>query len=129
MESLKTEGERRTAKLASLEVALAERDLRISELSTASKPKPGRVVLRPQPSRRIPRAAVKSDDLQRISGIGPVLAKKLRRIGFATFDQLAALSRTDLQALALKLGIAAERIRREGWISSARGEARARAEN
>jgi predicted flap endonuclease-1-like 5' DNA nuclease len=53
-----------------------------------------------------------------------VLEKKLRRLGISTFQQLASLSREELERVAERLGLSVERIRREGWISAARDELR-----
>jgi predicted flap endonuclease-1-like 5' DNA nuclease len=125
LESKQRESERGAAKLAGLQTQLAERDERLRTLKPVARSKTAEIALRPKAQQRSARATV-SDDLMRITGIGPVLAKKLRRVGIATFDQLAALTRPDLETLAEKLGIGVERIRREGWIASARTEARAR---
>jgi predicted flap endonuclease-1-like 5' DNA nuclease len=125
LESRRREIEKKNARIATLEDQLDERDSRIKALAPVSRAQAARVVLRPQPSKRpVPTSA--TDDLKRIAGIGPVLAKKLRRLGVASFDQLAALTRADIEMLAEKLGVAADRIRREGWISAARVEARSR---
>jgi predicted flap endonuclease-1-like 5' DNA nuclease len=74
----------------------------------------------------VTRDAAASDDLQRIAGIGPVLAKKLHRVGVTTFRQLAGLSRDDVDRVARALGLPAARIRRERWIAAARDELRAK---
>jgi predicted flap endonuclease-1-like 5' DNA nuclease len=116
---------RLNTRIATLEAQLAERDGRIKALTPVSHARSGRGTLRPQSAKQPVRSSA-SDDLKRIAGIGPVLAKKLRRLGVASFDQLATLTRTDIEALSEKLGVAAERIRREGWITSARVEVRAR---
>ncbi len=123
--SLLHESERRATRIASLEQSLNERNQRIRTLTPVSRSNSTRSAARALPVKR-PVGKQVSDDLKRIAGIGPVLAGKLKRLGVASFDQLAALTRSDLELLAEKLGIAAERIRREGWISSARVEARMR---
>ncbi len=123
--ALQHESEQLATRIAALEASLNERNHRIRTLTPVSRSNVARSAARAQPVRNAVGKQV-SDDLKRIAGIGPVLAGKLKRLGVASFDQLAALTRSDLELLAEKLGIAAERIRREGWISSARVEARMR---
>lgn len=57
------------------------------------------------------------DDLQRISGIGPTFAQRLREAGIVTYAQLARLSAEQLAAMA---GTTLERVRRNRWIEQAR---------
>lgn len=57
------------------------------------------------------------DDLERIRGIGPVLARKLDEIGVVSFRQLASWTDGDVARAAEKLGISAGRIR--PWIQAA----------
>ena len=58
------------------------------------------------------------DDLKRISGVGPVLEKKLNALGITTFAQVAAFTAEDIarvdEALSFK-----GRIDRENWLEQA----------
>lgn len=136
-ENAQRSGERLAERAAALESALEARDQRIKTLVPQPRPKDARPGGRPaaktglerrggqRPAQR-PAQRSAADDLRRIAGIGPVLAKKLQRLGVESFEQLAALTRTEIEALAKQLGIGAERIRREGWIASARVALRSR---
>ena len=59
-----------------------------------------------------------ADDLKKISGVGPVLEKKLNGLGITTYAQIAAFSAEDIakvdEALSFK-----GRIERDGWLSQA----------
>ncbi len=59
------------------------------------------------------------DDLSLLSGVGPVLEKKLREAGITTFKQIAELTPEQAKELdeTLKLG---GRIEREEWIAQAK---------
>jgi predicted flap endonuclease-1-like 5' DNA nuclease len=60
------------------------------------------------------------DDLRSIKGIGAVMADRLRDGGITSLRQVAAWSEDDIQAVADRLGIKAERIVREDWVGQAR---------
>ena len=60
------------------------------------------------------------DDLQEISGIGPAIETKLRKLGFGTFKKIAGLDRDGVDTLAEKLGVSASKIRRERWVTKAK---------
>jgi len=57
------------------------------------------------------------DDLERIRGIGPVFAARLRQAGITTFAQLAA---ADPEELAAIVNLPAERVVEDDWIGQAR---------
>jgi predicted flap endonuclease-1-like 5' DNA nuclease len=57
-----------------------------------------------------------------------VLEKKLNRLGLRTYRQIAALDKDEVEKLADRLGLTSERIRREGWIASAKSVLRANGE-
>jgi hypothetical protein len=60
------------------------------------------------------------DDLQRIRGIGPVLERLLHRAGVYRYAQIASWTREDIQAISDRLPGFHSRIRRDGWMASAR---------
>ncbi|MFK7901861.1 MAG: aquaporin [Nitratireductor sp.] len=59
-----------------------------------------------------------SDDLKLISGIGPVLEKRLNDFGVTKFSQVAAFSKSDIKTLDDALSFAG-RIDRDNWVGQA----------
>jgi predicted flap endonuclease-1-like 5' DNA nuclease len=64
--------------------------------------------------------SVQPDDLKKISGIGPVFADTLQKLGTRTFIQIARWKREDIAKIAKKLDTDPERIKRENWIAEAK---------
>ena len=60
------------------------------------------------------------DDLERISGIGPTLAKKLYEQGITSFKQIAELTEKQIEELEETIIKFPGRIRREDWINQAK---------
>ncbi len=60
-----------------------------------------------------------ADDLTKLSGVGPVLAKKLVEGGVTSFAQIAAWTDADVVEFDEKLSFKG-RIEREGWIEQAK---------
>ncbi len=67
------------------------------------------------------KAAAKSDgdDLTQISGVGPVIVKKLHALGVTTFAQIAAWSKDDIADMDDKLNFKG-RIDRDEWLKQAK---------
>jgi large subunit ribosomal protein L21 len=66
-----------------------------------------------------PAAAAKGDDLKRLSGVGPVMEKKLNALGVTTFAEIAAWSEDDIARI--EEGLKAKgRVAREDWIGQAK---------
>jgi predicted flap endonuclease-1-like 5' DNA nuclease len=63
---------------------------------------------------------VPADDLKKISGIGPVFADTLQKLGTRTFIQIARWKPDDIEKIAKKLETDPERIKREKWIADAK---------
>jgi len=61
-----------------------------------------------------------ADDLQIIHGIGPVIERSLNDIGITNFNQLATLTRQEIEEVAEILKIFPGRIERDNWIGNAR---------
>jgi predicted flap endonuclease-1-like 5' DNA nuclease len=61
-----------------------------------------------------------SDDLKEIRGIGPALERRLRSHGIERFEQIAAMSEQEFEAIATRLSIAPSLAQRQGWIQQAR---------
>ena len=82
------------------------------------------VVEAPQPLFDEPAAAVvegpAGDDLEQIRGVGPKLARRLREHGVTTFSQIAAWTDGEIDRFDAKLPEFKGRIRKEGWVESAR---------
>ena len=60
-----------------------------------------------------------ADDLTKLSGVGPVLEKKLHEAGVTSFDQIAAWNADDIAEFDEKLSFKG-RIEREGWVEQAK---------
>lgn len=59
------------------------------------------------------------DDLTRIKGVGPVIARKLNAMGITTFRQIADFTAEDVARVDEVMDFKG-RIEREGWIRQAR---------
>jgi len=68
-----------------------------------------------------PKAAASdaSDDLKKLSGVGPALEKKLLEAGVTSFAQIAAWTEADIADMDEKLSFKG-RIEREGWVEQAK---------
>jgi len=60
------------------------------------------------------------DDLKVIKGIGPKYEKLLRSAGVTSLAEIASWSDADVDAIAKKLGIKADRIRKDDWVGNAK---------
>ncbi len=65
-------------------------------------------------------ATDRADDLTRIKGIGPGLARQLDELGIRNFAQIAALSEKELAAIDEKLSSMKGRCFRDDWIGQAK---------
>jgi large subunit ribosomal protein L21 len=59
-----------------------------------------------------------ADDLKKISGVGPVLEKKLNALGITQYAQVASFSKDDIERVDAELNFKG-RIEREDWIAQA----------
>jgi large subunit ribosomal protein L21 len=66
-----------------------------------------------------PKAAAGSDDLKKLSGVGPALEKKLHENGVTSFAQIAAWGEAEIAEFDEKLSFKG-RIEREGWVEQAK---------
>ena len=76
-----------------------------------------KVAVPPKPSRR--KAAAQTDDLKRISGIGPKLEKVLNGMGVTTFADIAKWTDKDMLKMDATLGLD-NRIVRDEWVRQAK---------
>jgi large subunit ribosomal protein L21 len=60
------------------------------------------------------------DDLTTIKGIGAVSSERLAEAGVTTVAQIAAWTDADIDAIAARIKVSPERIRREDWAGQAR---------
>lgn len=98
----------RTSKAGHREKRLRSAEEKVAQLeATATKPKS-------QP------ASDHVDDLKLIKGIGPRLERTLNDLGITQFEQLAALSKTELEKLQKKLPRFPGRIARDNWVGQAK---------
>ena len=58
-------------------------------------------------------------DLKQLSGVGPALEKKLHAAGVKSFEQIAAWSAKDVEAINEKIS-SKGRVEKEGWIDQAK---------
>jgi predicted flap endonuclease-1-like 5' DNA nuclease len=60
------------------------------------------------------------DDLTRLKGVGPAIAKSLKQEGVTTFAQIAAWTPEDVEAIAPRIKTTVARIKKNRWIEAAR---------
>ena len=60
------------------------------------------------------------DDLTAISGIGPSYEKILKKAGIHRYEQLATLTAPKLTALAEKIDVSVDRIKKDRWVQKAK---------
>lgn len=88
--------------------------------SSAKKAAPAKAAAAPSEKAKVApaKASEGSDDLKRLSGVGPALEKKLHAAGVTTFAQIAAWGEADIAEFDEKLSFKG-RIEREGWVEQA----------
>jgi large subunit ribosomal protein L21 len=89
----------------------------------AAKPAAAKAEAKPAKAKAAPKKAAAaeagSDDLKKLSGVGPALEKKLNAGGVTSFAQIAAWTDADVAEFDEKLSFKG-RIEREGWIAQAK---------
>ena len=60
------------------------------------------------------------DDLERIHGVGPKIAKLLRSLDIVSFQQVADFTPSDIATVSEALETFPDRIERDNWMASAR---------
>lgn len=68
--------------------------------------------------------AVDGDDLTRIDGVGPFLAKQLNEIGVYHYEQIAAWNDQEIERVTEAIGHFPGRIKRDDWVGQAEGLAK-----
>ncbi|WP_312861493.1 polyhydroxyalkanoate depolymerase [Segnochrobactrum spirostomi] len=85
--------------------------------STTSEPAPRTGALSPRASLKAAGSA--SDDLSKIKGVGPSIARALRELGLVRFADIAALDAAGIARVEERIGFPG-RIERDGWIAQAK---------
>ncbi len=88
----------------------------------AKKAAPKAETEKAEPKKAAPKkaaAADSADDLKKLSGVGPVLEKKLIEAGVTSFAQIASWKKKDIEEFDEKLSFKG-RIEREGWVDQAK---------
>jgi predicted flap endonuclease-1-like 5' DNA nuclease len=105
-EALRSLATARSERIRALEAALAERTRAMADVERSLAE--ARSAL-PQPG----------DDLQRIRGIGPKFAERLRALGVLRYADVACWQPEDVERVARQLAISPSRIHQEDWMGSA----------
>ncbi|SLN18080.1 50S ribosomal protein L21 [Roseovarius gaetbuli] len=93
----------------------------VSATAISAADKPAKKAAAPKAAaapKKAAKAAAGGDDLSKISGVGPVIVKKLHGEGITTFAQIAAWTDADVEAIEEKLSFKG-RVGREDWIAQA----------
>ena len=85
----------------------------------AEKPKAEKPKAEKKAAPKAKKADAGADDLTQISGVGPVIVKKLHDLGVTTFAQIAEWTADDVAAMDEKLNFKG-RIDRDDWIAQAK---------
>lgn len=64
-------------------------------------------------------AGSSGDDLKRIRGVGVLIEKRLRQMGFNTYEDIGSWTQSDIDRVSQQLDFRG-RIERENWIEQAR---------
>ncbi|GGL77524.1 50S ribosomal protein L21 [Wenxinia marina] len=109
---------------AAIGAAMAPRDATTSSAPAKAAPKKGEASVSAsktdapkQKDEAAPQGG--SDDLKKLSGVGPALEKKLHAAGVTSFAQIAGWTEADVAEMDEKLSFKG-RIEREGWIDQAK---------
>jgi large subunit ribosomal protein L21 len=97
----------------------ANKDQKRSAKTAAPKAVAKAEATKAAPKKAAAKATDGADDLSDISGVGPVIVKKLAAEGITTFAQVAAWSEADVEAIEEKLSFKG-RVGREDWITQAK---------
>lgn len=98
--------------------------LKVTDILTGgAKPKPAAKKAAPKKAEAEEAAAAPAvegaDDLKKLSGVGPVLEKKLIEAGVTSFAQIASWTEKEIAEFDEKLSFKG-RIEREGWVDQAK---------
>ncbi len=118
-ENLKSESDSVRDAASQLRNELAEERLRVSRLKSQLEEKPAETPKPAAHSRFTPSTSQVKSDLTKISGIGPVIQKRLNDIGIYSYQQIAALTPEMVDRVAAAIKFFPDRIGRDNWIGQA----------
>lgn len=109
------------AKPAKAKKAAAPKKAAPAKKAEPKAEKPAAEEKKAEPKKAAPKKAASKDgdDLTNISGVGPVIVKKLHAEGVTTFAQIAKWTDADVEAIEEKLSFKG-RVGREEWIKQAK---------
>ena len=90
-----------------------------AKTTAAKKPAAKKPAARKPAAKKPASARAAKDDLKKISGVGPVIEKKLNGMGVKTYKQIAAWKKADIDKADDKLNFKG-RIGREDWVAQAK---------
>ncbi len=114
-----TETMRRTAEQLRTELAAERASEGVLREAVEQKREQESTKLEKGRSRFTPSSWEAKDDLTLISGIGPVIQKKLHQLGIYSFSQIAAFTPDDIEVVTKTLKVFKGRIGRDNWIGQA----------
>ncbi|MFT5116986.1 MAG: large subunit ribosomal protein L21 [Kiritimatiellia bacterium] len=88
-------------------------------LASGAKKAPAKKKAAAPKAKAAAKAETGTDDLSKLTGVGPVLVKKLVEAGISSFAQIAAWSADDVATVDEKLNLKG-RIERDDWIAQAK---------
>jgi len=92
-----------------------------SDIAKTAKKAAGKTSKAMKAAVAMPEAA--TDDLSQITGVGPAMVKKLHAEGITRFAQIAALKKSEAEALDAKIGTRGRMVR-DGWVKQAKALAK-----
>ncbi|VAV86667.1 LSU ribosomal protein L21p [hydrothermal vent metagenome] len=117
----RTKGHRQIETVVRITDILAKGQKPAAKKATPKKAAPKKPAAKPAAKKAAPKTAPKTtakDDLKKISGVGPVLEKKLNGLGLMSFADIATLTPAQIADVDEKLNFKG-RIEREGWLDQA----------
>jgi predicted flap endonuclease-1-like 5' DNA nuclease len=110
-----------TKRLASLETGGTGHDPgKKKQGRTGNAIERGSTLAHREKNRKRTNGGTQKDDLKLIVGIGPVLERRLNKLGVSTFKQIAQWDKDDVERFSERLQSFGDRIAREHWVSAAR---------
>ena len=118
LDTLRNELATLTKKISTYETSQLDRDATTEKQMSGVAGRTEKHARSQKGKRRSP--SIKKDDLKEIVGIGPVLERRLNKLGVYRFKQIARWTKDDIERFAGELQSFGDRITREHWISGAK---------
>jgi len=94
-------------------------DVKISGIALDGSKAKAKPAAKKAPAKKAAAKKTDGDDLTQLSGVGPVIVKKLNEAGITTFEQIAKWTAKDVEHFDEELSFKG-RIERENWIDQAK---------